>query len=176
MVEIILWCTHNKFAYLYHESCTVGHKSHDTCFHVFLMEAGVMTFVAHCTVLYNSLMPFQIILRWYVEKRWSLFSENSAKIAFHSRILEDRTWINSHQRFHKFSLRMNQRSTRIKPIKHRRVLSSVSSLQWKDLNIQKWEPWRTRWPTSGVRANLIVPTNQRRALKRASTSSLTSVD
>jgi len=29
---------------------TVGHKSHDPCFHVFLMEAGVMTFVAHCTL------------------------------------------------------------------------------------------------------------------------------
>jgi len=32
------------------ESCTVGHKSHDPCFHVFLMEAGVMTFVAHSTM------------------------------------------------------------------------------------------------------------------------------
>jgi len=29
--------------------CTVSHKSHDPCFHVFLMETGVMTFVAHCT-------------------------------------------------------------------------------------------------------------------------------
>ena len=28
---------------------TVGHRSHDPYFHVFLMEAGVMTFVAHCT-------------------------------------------------------------------------------------------------------------------------------
>ena len=27
----------------------MGHKSHDPYFHVFLMEAGVMTFVAHCT-------------------------------------------------------------------------------------------------------------------------------
>jgi len=32
------------------ERYTVGHKSHDPYFHVFLMEAGVMTFVAHCTV------------------------------------------------------------------------------------------------------------------------------
>ena len=29
---------------------TVGHKSHDPCIQVFLMEARVMTFVAHCTV------------------------------------------------------------------------------------------------------------------------------
>jgi len=28
---------------------TVCHKSHDSCLHVFLMEARVMTFVAHCT-------------------------------------------------------------------------------------------------------------------------------
>jgi len=27
--------------------CTVGHKSHDLCFHVFVMEARLMTFVAH---------------------------------------------------------------------------------------------------------------------------------
>jgi len=31
--------------------CTVGHKSNDPCFHVILMEAGVMTFDAHCTSL-----------------------------------------------------------------------------------------------------------------------------
>ena len=30
--------------------CTVGHKSNDPCFHVFLMEAGVMTF---CDPLYS---------------------------------------------------------------------------------------------------------------------------
>jgi len=30
--------------------CTVGPKSHDPCFCVFLMEAGVMTFVTHCTM------------------------------------------------------------------------------------------------------------------------------
>jgi len=29
--------------------CTVSHKSHDLCIHVFFMEARVMTFVAHCT-------------------------------------------------------------------------------------------------------------------------------
>jgi len=28
---------------------TVGHRSHDPCFNVFLMGARVMTFVAHCT-------------------------------------------------------------------------------------------------------------------------------
>ena len=29
----------------------MGHKSHDPCFHAFLMEARVMTFAAHCTVI-----------------------------------------------------------------------------------------------------------------------------
>ena len=29
---------------------TVGHKSHDPCFHVFLIEARDMIFVAHCTL------------------------------------------------------------------------------------------------------------------------------
>jgi len=29
--------------------CTLGCKSHDPCFHAFLMEARVMTFVANCT-------------------------------------------------------------------------------------------------------------------------------
>jgi len=32
--------------------CAVGHKSHDPCFHKKYMEAGVRTFVAHCTFLY----------------------------------------------------------------------------------------------------------------------------
>jgi len=32
-------------------TCTVSHKSHDPCFHVLLMEAGVMTFVTHCTTI-----------------------------------------------------------------------------------------------------------------------------
>jgi len=32
--------------------CTVGHKSHAFCFHVFPMDAGVMTFVTHCTAIY----------------------------------------------------------------------------------------------------------------------------
>jgi len=27
---------------------TVGHKRHDPCFHTFLMEAGIMTFMANC--------------------------------------------------------------------------------------------------------------------------------
>jgi len=31
-------------------ACTVGHKSHDPCFHKKYMEVGVMTFVAHSTV------------------------------------------------------------------------------------------------------------------------------
>ena len=30
--------------------CIVAHKSHDPCFHTFLMDAGVMTFLAHCTL------------------------------------------------------------------------------------------------------------------------------
>jgi len=29
--------------------CTVSQKSHDPCFRVFLMEAGVIAVVAHCT-------------------------------------------------------------------------------------------------------------------------------
>ena len=37
------------FATNTHSSCTVGHKSHDPWFHKKYMEAGVMTFVAHCT-------------------------------------------------------------------------------------------------------------------------------
>ena len=32
-----------------HGTGTVGHKSHDPCFLKKYMEAGVMTFVAHCT-------------------------------------------------------------------------------------------------------------------------------
>ena len=35
---------------------TVGHKSHDPCLHVFLMEARVMTFAAHCTPTNNILI------------------------------------------------------------------------------------------------------------------------
>jgi len=29
---------------------TVSHKSYDLCFDVFLIEATIMTFVAHCTL------------------------------------------------------------------------------------------------------------------------------
>ena len=32
---------------------TVGHESHDPCFHKKYTEAGVMTFVAHCTKTHN---------------------------------------------------------------------------------------------------------------------------
>jgi len=38
------------------------HKSHDPCFHVFLMEARVMTFVAICTI-YSRI--------WFVQFNWS---------------------------------------------------------------------------------------------------------
>jgi len=31
-------------------ACTVGHKSHDPCFHKKYIEAGFMTFVAHFTI------------------------------------------------------------------------------------------------------------------------------
>jgi len=34
---------------LYLRGCTVAHKIRDPCFRVFLIEAGVITFVAHCT-------------------------------------------------------------------------------------------------------------------------------
>jgi len=36
----------------FHFSCTVGHKSHDPCFRAFLVEAGVITCVAHCTYIF----------------------------------------------------------------------------------------------------------------------------
>jgi len=35
---------------------TVGHKSHDPCFHKKYMVAGVMTFVGHCTSQTNKLI------------------------------------------------------------------------------------------------------------------------
>jgi len=45
---------------------TVGHKSHDPCLHVFLLEAGFMTIVAHCTVQSRASMagkgPFFFLL------------------------------------------------------------------------------------------------------------------
>ena len=40
------------FTFLVHQKqvrSTVGHKSHDPCFHEKYMETGVMTFVPHCT-------------------------------------------------------------------------------------------------------------------------------
>ena len=37
------------YRYFHKRKCTVGHKSHEPCFHVSLMEAGIMTFVTHCT-------------------------------------------------------------------------------------------------------------------------------
>jgi len=36
--------------------CTVAHKSHDPCFHKKYVEAGVMTFVAHCTEFQTSFL------------------------------------------------------------------------------------------------------------------------
>jgi len=33
---------------------TVGHKSHDPCFHEKYMEVGVMNFEAHCTIVHKS--------------------------------------------------------------------------------------------------------------------------
>ena len=44
-----------------HSFSTVGRKSHDTCFCVFLMEAGVMTFVGHYT-------QAQRKRRWVIKK------------------------------------------------------------------------------------------------------------
>jgi len=41
--------------------CTVGHKSHDPCFHKKYMVAGVMTFVAHCTVQCRSWPTWNIL-------------------------------------------------------------------------------------------------------------------
>jgi len=34
--------------------CTMGHKSHDPCSHKKYMEAGVMTFVVHCTCNFSA--------------------------------------------------------------------------------------------------------------------------
>ena len=36
----------------------VGHKSHDPCFHKKYMVAGVMTFVAHCTLFMGHVISF----------------------------------------------------------------------------------------------------------------------
>jgi len=37
--------------------CTLGRKSRDPCFHVFLMEARVMTFATHCIPISGVLTP-----------------------------------------------------------------------------------------------------------------------
>jgi len=52
------------------KNCTVGHKSHDPCFHVFLIEAGVMTFVTHCTCCAYS-RPSKFAESWS-KFQWSL--------------------------------------------------------------------------------------------------------
>ena len=70
--------------------CTLGHKSHDPCFHIFLMEAGVMTFVDHCTLgkanlsqtRYVKISLLQVRLgvywdRWF--KQFLVVSNNSNK-------------------------------------------------------------------------------------------------
>jgi len=45
----------NMQLYLYFPKyCTVGHKSHDPCFHKKYMQAGVMTLVVHYTFAYFS--------------------------------------------------------------------------------------------------------------------------
>ena len=42
---------------------TVSHKSHDPCIHVFLMEAKIMTFVAHCTLVTGTyILPFGTVM------------------------------------------------------------------------------------------------------------------
>jgi len=41
---------------------SVGHKSHDPCFRVFLKEARVMTFVAHCTVRFVCSVSFSFLI------------------------------------------------------------------------------------------------------------------
>jgi len=49
--------------------CTVGHKSHEPFSNVFLMEAGVKTFVTHCTISYlfewNLFARFMGIIRLF---------------------------------------------------------------------------------------------------------------
>jgi len=47
---VILYCVFVCFfPSVFYCSSAVGRKSHHPCFHVFLMETGVMTFVGHCT-------------------------------------------------------------------------------------------------------------------------------
>jgi len=55
--------------------CTVGHKSHDPCNHVFLMEARVMTFVAYCTVhILKSFNPVNLSCPFHLTKRTVMYS------------------------------------------------------------------------------------------------------
>jgi len=62
---------HSRWTY-----STVGHRSHDSCFHVglFLMEAVVITFVAHCARLYRCVVnPLNVMEgRTTVEHRWKI--------------------------------------------------------------------------------------------------------
>ena len=49
----------SKTWWLWVSARTVGHKSHDPWFHVFLMGARVMTFVAHCTLTNTKTAPLR---------------------------------------------------------------------------------------------------------------------
>ena len=48
--------------FLFALSCTVGHKIHDPCFHKQYMEAGVTTFVAHCTRTLTSRLEKTVLM------------------------------------------------------------------------------------------------------------------
>jgi len=55
---------------------TVSLKSNDPCFYVFLMEAGVMTFEAHCT---SSFEYFKTLIQAFVVVIFVLLSFNIFK-------------------------------------------------------------------------------------------------
>ena len=80
----------NAFRLIY---STVGHKSHDPWFHVFLMERRVMTFVAHCTFIdstsRNIGIPITPVVRSSV-----IFMRGAVKGgSAHVRFLHNRVWV-----------------------------------------------------------------------------------
>jgi len=54
--------------------CTVSHKSRDPGFHSKYMEAGVMTFAAHCNLF---------LVRTTIRNVWDTFPFSGSSLAFH---------------------------------------------------------------------------------------------
>jgi len=48
---------------------TVSHKSHDPYIHAFLMEARVMTFVAHCTLYLEAAKGIHTNIRTHTKRK-----------------------------------------------------------------------------------------------------------